>query len=74
LRTVENDCKRWLARVGKERLDEIEQPTKAIERAKGYYIAKGYSPEWVQTRTAKNYDKFISEFRTCITYESFTPN
>lgn len=44
--------KRWLARVGKERLDEIEQPALAIERAKGYYIAKGYTPEWVQTRTA----------------------
>lgn len=44
--------KRWLARVGKERLDEIEQPSKAIERAKGYYLAKGYTPEWVETRTA----------------------
>lgn len=44
--------KRWLARVGKERLDEIEQPAKAIERAKSYYLAKGYSPEWVQTRIA----------------------
>lgn len=44
--------KRWLARVGKERLDEIEQPAKAIERAKGYYIAKGYEPRWVQTRVA----------------------
>ncbi|MBK7887437.1 MAG: Bro-N domain-containing protein [Bacteroidetes bacterium] len=44
--------KRWLARVGKERLDEIEQPSKAIERAKGYYLAKGYSAEWIQTRTA----------------------
>ncbi len=30
--------KRWLARVGKERLDEIEQPAKAIERAKNYYL------------------------------------
>jgi hypothetical protein len=44
--------KRWLARVGKERLDEIEQPGKAIERAKGYYIEKGYDKKWVQTRTA----------------------
>jgi hypothetical protein len=44
--------KRWLARVGKERLDEIEQPAKAIERAKGYYLAKGYIPKWVQTRLA----------------------
>lgn len=44
--------KRWLARVGKERLDEIEQPGKAIERAKSYFIAKGYEPRWVQTRIA----------------------
>jgi len=44
--------KRWLARVGKERLDEIEQPAKAIERGKGYYVEKGYSPEWIQTRMA----------------------
>lgn len=44
--------KQWLAKVGKERLEEIEQPAKAIERAKGYYSTKGYSPEWIQTRTA----------------------
>ena len=44
--------KRWLARVGRERLDEIEQPAKAIERAKSYYLAKGYAQEWVQTRIA----------------------
>jgi len=44
--------KKWLARLGKERLDEISQPAKAIERANSYYIAKGYSPDWVQTRTA----------------------
>jgi prophage antirepressor-like protein len=44
--------KRWLARVGKERLDEIEQPAKAIERAKNYYAAKGYSKQWIETRTA----------------------
>ena len=44
--------KRWLARVGKERLDEIEQPARAIERARGYYLAKGYSKEWIETRTA----------------------
>ena len=42
----------WLAKVGSERIAEIEQPAKAIERAKGYYIAKGYTPEWVETRIA----------------------
>lgn len=44
--------KRWLAKVGSERLEEIEQPAKAIERAKGYYFSKGYTPEWVQSRLA----------------------
>jgi prophage antirepressor-like protein len=44
--------KRWLARIGKERLDEIEQPEKAIERGRGYYAAKGYSQQWIETRTA----------------------
>ena len=43
--------KLWLARLGKERLDEIEQPGKAIERAKGYYASKGYSKDWIETRT-----------------------
>lgn len=44
--------KRWLAKVGAERIEEIEQPSKAIERGKGYYLQKGYSQEWVETRTA----------------------
>ncbi len=44
--------KRWLAKVGKERLDEIEQPGKAIERAKNYYQIKGYPKHWIETRTA----------------------
>jgi DNA-damage-inducible protein D len=44
--------KRWLARIGKERLDEIEQPAKAIERGKMYYQMQGRSTEWIQTRLA----------------------
>ncbi len=44
--------KRWLAKVGAERIEEIEQPAKAIERAKGYYLQKGYTQEWVQTHTS----------------------
>jgi len=57
--------KRWLARVGKERLDEIEQPAKAIERAKGYYLAKGYSQQWVETRSASvdNRHKFTDTLK-----------
>lgn len=44
--------KRWLSTIGKERLEEIEQPAKAIERAKGYYLGKGHSQQWIQTRIA----------------------
>ena len=57
--------KRWLARVGKERLDEIEQPAKAIERAKGYYEVKGYSKQWIETRTASvdNRQKFTDTLK-----------
>ena len=44
--------KRWLASAGAERLEEIEQPSKAIERGKGYYIAQGRTTDWIQTRMA----------------------
>jgi DNA-damage-inducible protein D len=57
--------KKWLARIGKERLDEIEQPEKAIERGKGYYLAKGYSQQWIETRTASidNRHKFTNTLK-----------
>lgn len=42
--------KLWLARVGSERLDEMQDPEIAINRALQYYLAKGYSPEWVNQR------------------------
>jgi DNA-damage-inducible protein D len=35
--------KRWLARVGKERIDEINDPELAVNRAKAIYERKGYS-------------------------------
>jgi hypothetical protein len=42
--------KLWLARVGKERLDEIENPELAAERARGYYKAMGYDDAWIEMR------------------------
>jgi hypothetical protein len=42
--------KRWLARVGKERLDEIENPELAQERMKVIYEQKGYSKDWIDKR------------------------
>ena len=39
--------KLWLARVGSERIDEIEDPELAQERMKSIYEKKGYSKEWI---------------------------
>ncbi|MDP3027527.1 MAG: Bro-N domain-containing protein [Nanoarchaeota archaeon] len=42
--------KRWLARVGYERMQEIENPELAQERMKKLYELKGYSKDWVDKR------------------------
>jgi DNA-damage-inducible protein D len=42
--------KRWLAQVGKERIDEIENPELAQARMKEIYEAKGYPKDWIDKR------------------------
>jgi DNA-damage-inducible protein D len=42
--------KLWLARVGYERLEEIENPELAAQRMRELYKAKGYSDEWIEKR------------------------
>lgn len=42
--------KLWLARVGYERVEEAEDPEKAIQRAMAMYLKKGYSKNWVDLR------------------------
>jgi len=42
--------KRWLARVGYERVKEIEDPELAAKRTRALYKAKGYSDEWIEKR------------------------
>ncbi len=42
--------KRWLAEVGAERLDEVENPELAAERLRQIYRVKGYSDEWIERR------------------------
>lgn len=42
--------KRWLAKVGFERLQEINNPELAIKRAVTLYRAKGYDDEWIDAR------------------------
>ena len=42
--------KQWLAQLGKERLDEIENPELAQERMKEIYEQKGYPKDWIDKR------------------------
>jgi len=42
--------KRWLARVGYERIKEIEDPELATKRTRALYKAKGYSDAWIEKR------------------------
>ena len=42
--------KRWLAKVGYERLEEIENPELAAKRTREIYQQKGYSDAWIEKR------------------------
>ena len=42
--------KRWLARVGYERIQEIEDPELGTKRTRALYKAKGYSDDWIEKR------------------------
>lgn len=42
--------KRWLARVGSERIEEINNPELAMDRMKQIYEKKGYSKSWIEQR------------------------
>jgi prophage antirepressor-like protein len=42
--------KRWLAKVGHERLQEMSDPAMAIDRARDYWKKHGRSEEWIQRR------------------------
>ena len=45
--------KLWLARIGKERIDEIENPELGMDRVKSLYEKKGYDKAWhIQPRSA----------------------
>jgi len=42
--------KQWLAQVGSDRLDEIENPELATQRTRELYKAKGYPDVWIEKR------------------------
>lgn len=42
--------KLWLAQVGTERLEEMADPEKALDRGMEYYRRKGYTDAWIKER------------------------
>ena len=42
--------KLWLAKLGKERVDEVFDPSKGIDKMIDFYMKKGYSLEWIEMR------------------------
>jgi len=42
--------KRWLAQVGSERIEEIENPEIATQRTRELYKLKGYPEDWIEKR------------------------
>lgn len=42
--------KKWLAKVGFERIQEIQNPELAVKRAMALYKAKGYNDDWIEAR------------------------
>ncbi len=42
--------KRWLAKIGYERVQEIEDPELVTKRTRALYQAKGYSADWIEKR------------------------
>ncbi len=53
--------KKWLARVGYERVQEIENPELAQERMKQLYEQKRYSRDWIEKRRRNNTSDEICE-------------
>ena len=48
--TQSEPFKLWLAKVGYERVQEIEDPEIATKRTRALYKAKGYSDDWIEKR------------------------
>jgi len=40
----------WLASLGKERIDDVFDPSKGIDKMIDYYLKKGYTLDWIERR------------------------
>ena len=49
--------KLWLAKLGREEIDNIFDPSKGIDKMIDYYLAKGYTLEWIEVRVKAIIDR-----------------
>jgi len=42
--------KLWLAKLGRQEVDNVFDPSKGIDKMIDYYLAKGYTLKWIETR------------------------
>lgn len=49
--------KLWLAKLGREEIDNVFDPSKGIDKMIDYYLAKGYTLEWIEVRVKTILDR-----------------
>ena len=49
--------KLWLAKLGREEIDTVFDPSKGIDKMIDYYLAKGYTLEWIEVRVKAIIDR-----------------
>ena len=55
--------KQWLAQVGSDRLDEIENPEQATQRTRELYKQKGYPEDWIEkSKPSRPHDRSGVDF------------
>ena len=47
----------WLAKLGRQEVDNVFDPSKGIDKMIDYYLGKGYSLEWIETRIKSIIDR-----------------
>ena len=49
--------KLWLSKLGREEIDNVFDPSKGIDKMIDYYLAKGYTLEWIEVRVKAILDR-----------------
>lgn len=65
--------KLWLARLGREKVDEVFDPSKGVDQMIDFYLMKGYTLEWIEARIKAIIDrkKLTNTWKECGVEEPF---